>query len=270
MRRSLLVVGVCMVAGLATFGCGGSGSSSGSSTNIPPGSTTPTGPTTSANAVFAGNYVGSFTASNGDTGEFAVSISSMGEMAGRYIDETGLTSKIFSSGLITFGSTTAAGSSGGVTLTDSDGTAAGTLTLLSGTLTGSLTNSAKSITFNFTSGLTSTASGNSFAGYYNGTFTYNGSAGTSPNTMAMIVDGGGNITSLLVNNVAGSTGTNIYTGTIVTTTGAASISPTSSPTTVTSGTLALAGGTGSPLTGSLVNSTTSPTITIVPSVNPNS
>lgn len=218
---------------LTIAGCGGTNSA---------GSLNP-------NRVFEGTYISSFTNSgaNTDSGEFAINVSASGVITGRFIDVTNKTTSSVN-GQITLTSSTLTSDTGTVTLTSSGQTETGTFTLSSGVLTGSAVNSGNGLTVNFTSGLISTASGNTFAGFYTGTFTVNGVAGSPANPVTFIIDGSGNITALATDNIIGQTGTSTFTGTIVTVTGVATFPAGIGQT--TTGTLTLTGGV---LSGSVNN-----------------
>jgi hypothetical protein len=243
MKTRVLLAGIGALAGLTLAGCSGSSTA---------GLGSGTGGGSSPNAVFEGTYIAPYTdsGSNTDSGEFAINISATGAVTGRYIDVTSAITSAITSGQITLTSSTASTDTGTITVTDAAGTATGTFTLASGVLSGSVVDSSNNLTVNYTAGLASTAGGNSFAGWYNGTFTQNGAAGSPANTLTFIIDPLGNITALSVNNISGQSGTSVFTGTIVTGTGAVNF-PANGNTQATSGTLLLLGG---HLTGSVNNS----------------
>jgi hypothetical protein len=207
MKSGFILAWLCAVSVLPLAGCGGS--------------TSQAGLVASQNAVFEGTYVAPFTDSgaNTDTGEFAIHIDSNGAITGRYIDSTNLTTSAITSGQITFTSMTTTSDTGLVTVTDAAGTLTGTFTLSSGVLSGTVATVANGLIVHYNSGLASIANGNSFAGWYNGTFTQNGTSGSPANSLSLIIDPNGNITALSTNNIVGNAGTNTFTGTIVSVTG---------------------------------------------------
>jgi hypothetical protein len=112
----------------------------------------------------------------------------------------------------------------------------------------------------------STANANLFAGFYNGTYTVNGAAGTPSNTAALIIDGNGKITGLFADSIAGQSGNDgIGLGTIVSSTGATTIGQ-------STGTLrftyeVLGGTTTQFLSGTLVNSSNAETMVLALNVS---
>ena len=243
MRLRLILPWLSLGIGLAAFGCGGGSSSSGGAGASAAGKGV---------AAFEGSYVGPYTESGADTGtgEVALNISSAGVITGRVVSVTNKTTNSLG-GQVTFVSNTATSDTGSFSFVASgstDGGSVGNLTLnvITGTLTGSITGKTNGDTITFTPGLVSTAGKNSFAGFYNGTTILNGAAGTPANTISMIIDGNGNITALLVDNVPAQSGSGgIGLGTVASSTGAATVAQSSGTLTLKDGVLSgtLTGGT---------------------------
>jgi len=252
MKLPVILSGLSLAVVLASFGCGGGGSSSGGGGSV-----------AKAGSVFQGGYVGPFaySGSNTDKGEFAIEVSATGAITGRYIDVTSPSSGVVISGQITPASSTASTDTGSVTVTASGGTATGNLTLMAGTLSGSVTDKTNGLTINFTSGLVSTQNTNSFAGFYNGIFTVNGVPGTPADTCAMIIDGSGAITAFITDNVTNDLVTvAISVGTITSKTGTTTLG-------ASMGTLTLANGV---LSGPLTRTSTGqPSTTFLYTLNAN-
>ena len=182
--RHPAVLAVCMLCALGVFGCGGGSSSTGTEGATP--------------AAYAGSYVGSYTDSNGQNGDMAVTVGSSGAITGIAID----TSKV--------GSQTVAGlvlSSGAATLTISNGSDTGTMTLSEpGQLTGKFADS-QGDTLTFT--LTALSSGGVYSGGFAGTFTNSKGQG---GTLDLIVSSNGTATAIIT--IAGSGSPTVITGTV--------------------------------------------------------
>ncbi len=222
MKQNLMLAGLILFVGVAVVGCGGSGGGSGSVGSNPTSiyGNKFVGPYTVATAAAAVRPgVKPNTATTADTGEAAISVSATGAVTGRFIDEGPSNPGTGSlSGQITLTAGTTA--SGSVTITSnrngSTDTYTGVLTLSNGSLTGTLTDS-NSIQLNFSAGLAAiTPTSSQYAGYYDGTFTYNGGAGTPANALALIIDDNGTVVGYDVNNTA-SQSTSVLVGTITST-----------------------------------------------------
>jgi len=270
-----------MVAGLATFGCGGG---SGGGVGVSSGGNGGT-----ATGIDGTEFVGAYTTStflsnarpaasshtvteSGDPGEYAFNVSATGVVTGRYIDEgsntpgTGLIN-----GQVSLNSGSSTSGSISITTGGSSDVYSGTVALSGGVLSVTLTDT-ENHTISFASGLGAITSGsNPFAGFYNGVFTYDGSSSTqSPaNTLALIIDGSGNAFGYAVNNTTSPASTTVQLGSISSTgsaTGTLSLNGQNQTSGAASGTLTLTSGV---LSGTISTSTT-PTTTFGITVTANS
>ena len=226
--RCLLVVLLCTIVGLGTFGCGGGAAQ------------VPTGP-----SPFAGRYVGGFTNSGGNTGELYLDITTGGIITATGINVSAGSVTILTGSMGNNGLTGLTPTGGGTSIT-------GTLSLsntnqLTGTLSDQLGDTV-TIKLNTVVGGSTPA----YAGAIAGTFSSsNGDVGN----LTLLVDGNGNVTGLIVDTTKIST--NTLSG-MITNTGALNVTESSSGGTIT-GPLVI--GTANQVNGTL-NSSKGTTITV--------
>jgi hypothetical protein len=171
--RHLLSFALCLIVGLAAFGCGG-GSGSGSGQGSSP---------------FVGSYAGTFINSLGQSGAIALVVSSSGSIAATVVNTTTDTQDSLQGTI---------NNSGLATLNDAIGpVGSGTLKYnQANQLTGPLVNTNANVTTTITVSSTEVVGAVPFAGSFTGTFTI---AETQSGTMTLIVTSSGNVTGLMAN-----------------------------------------------------------------------